>query len=271
MTTLLLSGWTQPVDALAHLEAGATLFDYSAHGNADAAIEQMAKLNPSRVIGWSMGGQLALRAIMARAITPKHLTLIAAPMQFVADSDTSAAVPPPLGGRSGGGLRGHDVADKSTTTQAPPPQPSPDRGGGKIPAMDPTTFHLFRESYAKDPARTKTRFHGLVAKGDREMKRVMSLLGHHPKVEDVAHWLPWLDDLAAQRLDAAALASAPPTLIIHGMSDAIVPFVQSEYLARMLPRAQVNGWAEVGHAPHLHDAARLIAEIAAHRAEHGVV
>lgn len=227
MTTLLLSGWTQPVDALAHLEAGAMQFDYSAHGNADAAMEQMARLNPSRVIGWSMGGQLALRAIMARAITPKHLTLIAAPIQFVSDAE--------------------------------------------VKGMDPITFRQFRENYANDPARTKTRFHGLVAKGDREMKRVMSLLGHHPKVEDVAHWLPWLDDLAAQRLDAAALASAPPTLIIHGMSDAIVPFVQSEYLARMLPRAQVNGWAEVGHAPHLHDATRLIAEIAAHRAEHGVV
>jgi pimeloyl-ACP methyl ester carboxylesterase len=226
MTTLLLSGWMQPVDALAHLEAGATLFDYSAHGNADAAMEQMARINPSRVIGWSMGGQLALRAIMAGAITPKHLTLIAAPIQFVSDA--------------------------------------------KVKGMDPITFRQFRENYATDPARTKTRLHGLVAKGDRDMKRVMGQLSHHPKVEDVAHWLPWLDDLGAQRLGSTALASAPPTLIIHGMSDAIVPFTQSEHLARMLPRAQVNAWPEVGHAPHVHDSARLMTEIAAHRAEHGV-
>lgn len=271
MTTLLLSGWTQPVDALAHLEAGAMQFDYSAHGNADAAMEQMTRLNPSRVIGWSMGGQLALRAIMAGAITPKHLTLIAAPIQFVSSSHS-----PPEGESN----RLSDVVGCAISTNLPPTDaqvriPLPLKGGAghsvPIPAMDPTTFHLFRESYAKDPARTKTHFHGLVAKGDRDMKRVMGQLSHHPKVEDVAHWLPWLDDLGAQRLGATALASAPPTLIIHGMSDVVVPFAQSEYLARMLPRAQVNGWAEVGHAPHLHDAARLIAEIAAHRAEHGVV
>lgn len=227
MTTLLLSGWMQPIDALAHLEAGATLFDYSEYGNADAAIAHMASINPSRVIGWSMGGQLALRAMMAGAIAPKHLTFIAAPIQFVSDAE--------------------------------------------VKGMDPFTFRQFRDNYASDPARTKTRLHGLVATGDRDMKRVMGSLSHHPKVEDVDHWLPWLDDLGAQRLTATVLASAPPTLIIHGMSDVVVPFTQSEHLARILPRAQVNAWAEVGHAPHVHDAARLRAEIAAHRAEYGVV
>jgi pimeloyl-ACP methyl ester carboxylesterase len=226
MSTLLLSGWTQPVDALAYLEEGATLFDYSEYANADAAIEAMRNLNPSRVIAWSMGGQMALRAMAAGAFAPKHLTLIAAPMQFVSSAE--------------------------------------------VKGMDPTTFNLFRESYRNDPARTKTRFHGLVAKGDRDMKRVMGLLGHHPELENVARWLPWLDDLAAHTLDESALASAPPTLIIHGMNDAIVPFAQSERLACVLPRAQLNAWAEVGHAPHAHDAERLRAEIAVHRALHGV-
>lgn len=226
MSTLLLSGWTQPIDALAHLEEGATPFDYSDYADADAAIEALRETKPSRVIAWSMGGQMALRAMAAGALRPNHLTLIAAPMQFVSDAN----------------MKG----------------------------MDPTTFSLFRESYARDPARTKTRFHGLVAKGDRDMKRVMGLLGHHLEVENVARWLPWLDDLAAHRLDESALASAPATLIIHGMNDAIVPFAQSERLARLLPHVQLNAWAEVGHAPHVHDADRLRAEIAAHRAQHEV-
>lgn len=226
MSTLLLSGWTQPTDALSHLEDGATAFDYSEYANPDAAIEALREIKPSRVIAWSMGGQMALRAMAAGALAPAHLTLIATPMQFVSDAT----------------MKG----------------------------MDPTTFSLFRESYARDPARTKTRFHGLVAKGDRDMKRVMGLLGHHPEVENVARWLPWLDVLAAYRLDVRALALAPATLIIHGMNDAIVPFAQSVCLASVLPQAELKAWAKVGHAPHVHDADRLRAEIAAHRAKHGV-
>lgn len=228
MSTLLLSGWTQPVEALSHLVEDAVLFDYSDYPSVDEAIAALRIINPAHVVGWSMGGQLALRALAAGALTPGHLTLIAAPMQFVSD-------------------------DKALN------------------AMDPLTYRLFRDSYMRDAARTKTRFHGLIASGDCEFRQVMARLGHHPQVEEVARWLPWLEDLSAHRLDVAALASAPPTLIIHGMNDVIVSHAQSEYIAHHLPDATLNSWAGVGHAPHLHDAARLRAEIAAHRAIHGVV
>ncbi len=227
MTTLLLSGWTQPTDALAPLVSDAVMFDYSDYTSPDAAIEALGKLEPRQAVAWSMGGQLALRAIAAGAIAPMHLTLIAAPVQFVSDGD---------------GIEG----------------------------MGRETYRLFKESYAHDPARTKNRFHALIAKGDTAFKQVMELLGYHPQVEDVARWLPWLEDLAHYRLDVAALASAPPTLIIHGMNDVIVPHAQSEYLARHLPQAQLNSWAGVGHAPHAHDVARVRAEISEHRILHGV-
>lgn len=224
MSTLLLSGWTQPADALLPVAEDGVLFDYSDYPSPLAAIEALRAVKPRQVVAWSMGGQLALRAIAAGALAPEHLTLLAAPVQFVGDVTLAG--------------------------------------------MDPTTYQLFRHSYVSDPARTKARFHGLVAKGDRQMRQVMEQLRHHPQVEDVARWLPWLEDLAAQRLDVSALASAPPTLIIHGMNDAIVPLAQSEYLARHLPQATLHRWADVAHAPHLHDAARLRAEIAAHRATH---
>jgi pimeloyl-ACP methyl ester carboxylesterase len=201
----------------------AVLFDYSDYPNPGAAIEALGKINPTHVVGWSMGGQLALRAITAGALVPKHLTLIAAPYRFV--------------GADG---------------------------------MGDETFRLFRESYIADAARTKTRFHGLIAKGDAKQKQVMGMLGHHKQVLDTARWLPWLDALALHVVDVSTLASLPPTLIIHGMNDAIVPHAQSEHLAAHLPHAQLNRWAEVGHAPHAHDAARMQAEIAAHRQKHGV-
>ena len=273
MKTLLLSGWTQPTDALAHLVDDAVVFDYSDYPNPDAAIEALKKIKPRHVVAWSMGGQLALRAIAAGAITPTHLTLIAAPMKFVSclnsplegesnrsfnDSVGGAAHPQPpqrVDGLPPTGLQG----------QAPLPLK-----GGAIKGMDPLTFRLFRESYASDPARAKTRFHGLIAKGDARMRAVMEMLGHHPDVENISRWLPWLDDLGDYEFIPETLASAPPTLIIHGMNDHIVPHAQGVALARSLPNAQLNGWAQVGHAPHVHDGARARAEILAHRLKHGV-
>ncbi len=223
MTTLLLSGWTQPADALAHMADDAVLFDYSEYANPAAAIEGLRKIKPAHVVAWSMGGQLALRAMSAGALAPKHLTLIAAPQRFVGE---------------------HGMGEE--------------------------TFRLFRDSYAADPARTKTRFHGLIAKGDARVREVMDMLGHHPEVENVSRWLPWLDDLGRHEFLDAALASRPPILIIHGMNDQIVPHTQGEQLSRFLPNATLSSWANVGHAPHAHDAARLKAEIFAHRTKHGV-
>lgn len=223
MSTLLLSGWTQPVDALAHLAPGAVLFDYSEYRTPDEAIDALSDVKPDSIIGWSMGGQLAIRAIAAGALKPQHLTLIGTPMQFVGPE-----------------------------------------------AMGEETFQLFRASYATDPARTKTRFHGLIAKGDRRMREVMELLGHHPKVEDTARWLPWLDDLAGNEIAAGALSSLPTTLIVHGAEDHIVPVAQAHRLQQAIPKSALRIWEEAGHAPHLHDADGLREAIAAHRQQAGV-
>lgn len=225
MSSLILSGWTQPADALRGLDEHAETFDYSDYARPEASFAGLEKFKHTKhVIAWSMGGQLALKAIAHGVLAPEHLTLIGAPFQFVSDD--------------------------------------------KIKGMDQLTFDQFRANYAANPTRTKTRFHGLVAKGDRDFSRVLGLLGHHPTVEDTTRWLPWLDHLAAFKLADLTLAHAPPTLIIHGMNDAIVPHAQAEMLARKLPHATVSVWPEVGHAPHVHDAARLRAEIANHRAQH---
>ena len=225
--TLILSGWSQAAEGLLPLAAGARSFDYSAYPTPEAAIAALGAQAPRYVIAWSLGGQLALRAIAAGALRPQHLTLIAAPTQFIHRDAT-------LGG------------------------------------MDATTYQLFHDSYARDPARTAARFHTLVAKGDRDAQRVMERLTHHPDLTNTGRWLPWLTALAAHTLDVSTLASAPPTLIIHGMNDAIVPPSQSQHLAQHLPRARLSLWAHVAHAPHAHDPARLRAEIAAHRADAGV-
>ena len=228
MRSLILSGWTQPIDALAHIETDAATFDYSDYPTLAAAFDALKNVNHTTCVAWSMGGQIALAAIASGALQVAHLTLIAVPYQFVSDVSVSDA-------------------------------------------MDPLTFNQFRSNYASNPARTKTRFHGLVAKGDRDFSRVLGALTHHPEVENTARWLPWLDRLAEGSIAALDLDRVPPTLIIHGAADAIVPVSQAALLAEKLPQVQVHLWPESGHAPHVHDAVRLRAEIAAHRALHGIV
>ncbi len=84
MRTVTLSGWGQPHDALAQLVPGAEHIDYAHAANATEAMRMLAAHQPERIIGWSLGGQLAVRAIAAKMIQPKQLVLIAVPYQFVA-------------------------------------------------------------------------------------------------------------------------------------------------------------------------------------------
>jgi len=86
MQTLTLSGWTQPSDALAEHIPGALTFDYSDYPDAESAIAALRAFREvPRIVAWSLGGQLALRAIAAGALAPERLILIAPPFQFVKD------------------------------------------------------------------------------------------------------------------------------------------------------------------------------------------
>lgn len=224
MSTLTLSGWTQPADALAHVTNDALSFDYSDYTSPEASfvgLKQFADVES--VIGWSMGGQLALRAIAAGMLKPKHVTLIATPWQFVADYG--------MGGR---------------------------------------TFELFYDTYARDAASHKARFHALIAKGDKYERQVLEQLRHHPEVENTQRWLPWLEDLGRYSLDTADLSKLPPTLLVQGRNDTIVRYPQALKMQSMLPQLTLSIWEEAGHAPHLHDPRRLLKEIVAHRAQHKV-
>lgn len=82
---LTLSGWGQPHDALKSIAPGATHIDYAGYGSVEAALAAIADAGRGHdtVIGWSLGGQLAARAIAAGSLKPKRLVLIAAPFRFV--------------------------------------------------------------------------------------------------------------------------------------------------------------------------------------------
>ena len=87
MSTMTLTGWGQPHDALSIIAPDATHLDYSHCETARYALEEIARAkHHDIVIGWSLGGQLAVRAVAEGLLKPKRLVLIAVPFQFVVSS-----------------------------------------------------------------------------------------------------------------------------------------------------------------------------------------
>lgn len=157
------------------------------------------------------------------------------------------------------------IAPQKLTLIAPPYQfVNDDRFNA---GMDPATFNLFRENYVADAARSKTRFHGLIAKGDARLREVMAQLTHHTHVENVPRWLPWLDDLASYSHTQSTHAILPDTQLIQGSHDAIVPAGQALAWQQHYPQVALHLWENVGHAPHLHDTQRFLQQINAHHGE----
>lgn len=213
---ITLSGWGQPHDSLRLALPEARHFDYSHHESPEhifAALAEHAR-DADLVVGWSLGGQLLVRAAAAGIIRPKRMALIAAPYQFV------ESTLPGLG-------------------------------------MKRSTFELFRSNLQTNMPRTLRKSWALVATADAKEEQVAQLLAELGVDMPSRDWLKWLDALSHFSCEALDLSCLPPTLLVHGMRDAVVGVNQSELFARKIPQATLELWHESAHAPHLHDPVRL--------------
>lgn len=95
MKIVSLSGWGQPHDALEEAVPGAMHLPWAAENNAELALLAIARAaeNADAVVGWSMGGQMALRAIAAGLFLPRRLVLIATPLRFVRIAEGGVGMP----------------------------------------------------------------------------------------------------------------------------------------------------------------------------------
>lgn len=95
MKTLTLSGWGQPCNALADVAPDATHFDYADFLSVEDALAGIAEAakNHDFIIGWSLGGQLAVRAIAAGLMMPEKMVLIGVPFQFVRNENLLLGMP----------------------------------------------------------------------------------------------------------------------------------------------------------------------------------
>lgn len=90
-----LSGWGQPHDALREAAPQAEHIDYAAAGSLDSALDMLSAHAQARtVIGWSMGGQLAVHAVARGILRPETLVLIATPYQFAGNQAGTLGMEP---------------------------------------------------------------------------------------------------------------------------------------------------------------------------------
>lgn len=95
------TGWGQKFDSLEFIFNDENFapffvssFDYSQYKNVDEFFEfvKSQNKNPEIVIGWSLGGQLAVRLIEKKILQPKLLILIAPPFQMIKDEKIQAGM-----------------------------------------------------------------------------------------------------------------------------------------------------------------------------------
>lgn len=87
MSVIAFSGWGQKHDSLDAVIDNAQHVDYSAFSNIEALYDHLQETyeNVDTVVGWSLGGQIAIRCIAERVLEPKKLILISTPFQFISN------------------------------------------------------------------------------------------------------------------------------------------------------------------------------------------
>lgn len=96
---LCLSGWGQKSDSLEIIFKESffdpffvSSFDYSSLAGVEDFFTAIKSQNPKILIGWSLGGQLAVRLIEKKILAPKLLILLAPPFQMIKDERIHAGM-----------------------------------------------------------------------------------------------------------------------------------------------------------------------------------
>ena len=216
MTKIItLSGWGMAHDALAGVVPdSATHLDYSNFKNIDTFFSSIKGESLDVVVGWSLGGQIALRAISENIIKPKALILLATPYQFVANKEIKCA-------------------------------------------MDRDSFNLFVSGFANDPVQTLNRFITLVSLNDTKAHEILTTLRQNKTKEHAGRWLYWLEELENFSCNELDFSKMPKTFAVHGRDDTIVDVTQTGLFKSLISDYTLEIFDYCGHAPHLHDEARV--------------
>ncbi|HSO07568.1 MAG TPA: pimeloyl-ACP methyl ester esterase BioH [Pelomicrobium sp.] len=166
-------------------------------------------LPPAHVVGWSLGGQLALALAAARPPQVRSLVLVATTPRFVAAPDWAPAVAVIV------------FADFAADLRRDPQ----------------ATLSRFLALQTQGDERARNAARDLRARlGERSM----------PEPDTLAEALAIL---AGNDLRGIAGDVTVPALLVHGGRDPLVPAAAVRWLAGALPQAQVQEFPTAAHAP----------------------
>lgn len=186
-----------------------SLAENTLQGWADDLAQQIPQ--DATLLGWSLGGQVAMRAALDHPHRIARLVLLASTPKFVASADWA------------GGMAPADLEDFATALQADPQATLlrflslQTRG---MPGQKPLLQQL-RKTFLAAPAVSREALaSGLAILRDTDLRAEL------PRLKQ-------------------------PTLILHGELDMLTPPAAGAWLAKALPAAQHVAFSRAAHAPHL--------------------
>ena len=225
---ICLSGWAQNPNSLNSLFPELTSsykvinFDYTKFSSIKSCFSAIIDLNikPDVIIGWSLGGQIAIRLLENKILTSKLLILISTPFQFVKSSPTYHT--------------NFRIAA----------------------AMPKDSFDLFRSNFIKNQLQTLEKFSLLMMINDK--KRAKELAKNlYINRSSYSNLLFWLDLLGSFQCHDLNFANFPRTIIFHGKDDLVVHYSQAKVFARKIINSELNIISNCGHCPHISNLSQL--------------
>jgi pimeloyl-[acyl-carrier protein] methyl ester esterase len=173
------------------------------------------------LLGWSLGGQVAMRAALDHPGKIARLVLLSSTPKFVASEDWSA------------GMADSDLRDFGAALLADPH----------------ATLLRFLSLQTRGAPEQKTLL--------QQLRQSLLAL---PQADEAA-LSSGLAMLRESDLRAELAQLAQPTLVVHGQLDTLTPPAAGAWLATALPAARHIELARAAHAPHLSHSAEVAAEI----------
>ncbi len=193
------------------------------HNSLQSWADDLADALPGNamLLGWSLGGQVAMRAALDHPHKISRLVLLASTPRFVADAGWEHGIAASDLQQFGAAL----MADPQATLLRFLTLQTRGMVGQKI------MLQQLRQSFLAAPqAEAAALSNGLDMLRDTDLRRVLPQLSQ-------------------------------PSLVIHGSQDTLTPAAAGAWLARTLPHAQHIELAHAAHAPHLSHAEAVAAGI----------
>ena len=179
--------------------------------------------NFDAILGWSLGGAIAMRLVSEKILQPNYLALVATSFAVVNDEILEEKL---------------KKDDKSHNYKA-------------FTAISKKDFLSIRREVENDTESGLARFASLASLGGSREERLNMKSSQILSAEgfNLKNLLYWLDLLESFKAAALPSCNWPKTLIIHGKNDKIIHHSQSQILSSLIASSHIEIFENCAHAP----------------------